>query len=233
MADNRSQFRQIYFKTGVVSRAAGSCYAENAGTKVTVAIYGPRQMPTSEFCALGKLKCDFKTTPFGSATAPSRWTAEEEDRDAKAAREQQLQDAATLIEQALEPSVRLESYPKSIIEVHVLCLQADGGAVPIAITCASLALADAGVELFDLVAACGVAHNDQGPILDPTCTEESTAKSLLMLGVMPSLNETTQLVQRGCAQMDQVQQDVELALDGCAKLHGLMRETLLNSSQSK
>ena len=87
MADNRSQFREICvsypaewcctnspplsadFKTGVVSRAAGSCYAENAGTKVTVAVYGPRQMPTSEFCALGKLKCDFKVMPGASQLA--------------------------------------------------------------------------------------------------------------------------------------------------------------------
>jgi len=227
MADNRSQFREIYFKTGVVSRAAGSCYAENAGTKVTVAVYGPRQMPTSEFCALGKLKCDFKTTPFGAATAPSRWTAEEEDRDARALREQQLQDAAALIEQALAPSIRLENYPKSIIEVHVLCLQADGGAVPIATTCASLALADAGVELFDMVAACGVAHDAQGSILDPSSAEEAAADSSLLLSYMPSLNEMTQLVQRGSARHDEVQQDVELALDGCAKLHGLMREALL------
>merc|ERR1712166_1733815 len=191
MADNRSQSREIYFKTGVVSRAAGSCYAENAGTKVTVAVYGPRQMPTSEFCALGKFKCDFKTTPFGA------------------------------------PSIRLENYPKSIIEVHVLCLQADGGAVPIATTCASLALADAGVELFDMVAACGVAHDAQGSILDPSSAEEAAADSSLLLSYMPSLNEMTQLVQRGSARHDEVQQDVELALDGCAKLHGLMREALL------
>lgn len=48
------------FKTGVVSRAAGSVYAENMGTKVMVAVYGPRPMNTSEFSATGQLKCDFK-----------------------------------------------------------------------------------------------------------------------------------------------------------------------------
>ena len=66
--------------------------------------------------------------------------------------------------------------------------------VPIATTCASLALADAGVELFDMVAACGVAHDAQGSILDPSSAEEAEANSSLLLSYMPSLNEMTQLV---------------------------------------
>eukprot|EP00656_Telonema_subtile_P001084 TRINITY_DN10518_c0_g1_i1.p1 TRINITY_DN10518_c0_g1~~TRINITY_DN10518_c0_g1_i1.p1 ORF type:complete len:245 (-),score=65.89 TRINITY_DN10518_c0_g1_i1:278-1012(-) len=229
-APERTSFRQIYFKTGVVSRAAGSAYAENAGTKVIVAVYGPRQMPTSEFSALGKLKCDFKVAPFGSTTAPNRWTAEEEDRDARSLRELQCQEAASLLEQALEPSIRLELYPKSLIEVHALVLQSDGSALAITTTAASLALADAGVELFDMVAACSVAHDQEGLVLDPTAAEERAADASVLLGYMPSLDETTQMMQQGKCSQEALQQGVELGLDGCSKIHGLMRSTLLKKN---
>jgi len=48
-------------KTGVVSQAAGSAYAESQGTKVMCAVYGPRQISGSEaeFSTVGKLRCDY------------------------------------------------------------------------------------------------------------------------------------------------------------------------------
>jgi len=53
--------------------------------------------------------------------------------------------------EALSVAIRLEKYPKSSIDIFVIVLQDDGGAFAAAINCASLALADAGIEMFDLV----------------------------------------------------------------------------------
>lgn len=39
-----------------------------------------------------------------------------------------------------------------------MVLQADGGELAVATICASMALADAGIELYDLVTACSVAY---------------------------------------------------------------------------
>jgi exosome complex component MTR3 len=61
-----------------------------------------------------------------------------------------------LMVQALEVSLRLETFPKSEIDVFALVLEQGGGMVGAAITAASLALADAGVEMYDLVASCSV-----------------------------------------------------------------------------
>ena len=74
---------------------------------------------------------------------------------------------------SLAVSVRVDKYPKSSIDVYVLVLQNDGGtlksllsfiysltinsslgALSAAISCASLAIADAGIEMVDLVPAC-------------------------------------------------------------------------------
>jgi ribonuclease PH len=54
----------------------------------------------------------------------------------------------------LEPAVLLHTFPKMFVDVYCLAVQADGGELPVALMAASLALADAGIALRDLVPAC-------------------------------------------------------------------------------
>lgn len=60
------------------------------------------------------------------------------------------------VHQALVPSVRLELLPKSTVDVFISVLENDGveSCVAVASIAASTALADAGVEMVGLVAAC-------------------------------------------------------------------------------
>ena len=73
----------------------------------------------------------------------------------------QYQDAedrtlAVGIHQALVPSLRLELFPKSTIDVFLTIIEADGieGCVASGTVAASTALADAGIEMFGLVMSC-------------------------------------------------------------------------------
>lgn len=61
-----------------------------------------------------------------------------------------------LIHQALLPSIRLELFPKSTIDVFVTIIENDGidGCVASGSIAASTALADAGIEMLGLVMAC-------------------------------------------------------------------------------
>lgn len=78
--------------------------------------------------------------------------------------EQDELESSAFMNRALEVSVRIDKYPKSSIDVYALVLQDDGGALSAAITCASLALAHAGIEMHDLVAAChAVRHTRPRP----------------------------------------------------------------------
>ena len=61
-----------------------------------------------------------------------------------------------MIEQTFTGAVLLERYPKSVIDIYVIVLEDDGGAVGAAITATSLALANAGIEMLDLVGCCSV-----------------------------------------------------------------------------
>lgn len=57
---------------------------------------------------------------------------------------------------ALLPAVQLTTFPNSTVDVTCMILESGGSELALAICAASLALADAGIQLFDLVSACGV-----------------------------------------------------------------------------
>jgi exosome complex component MTR3 len=61
-----------------------------------------------------------------------------------------------ILEQALLPALRSELYPRSTIDIFVQVLDCDGlhSALGAAITCASMALVNAGIEMRDIVIGC-------------------------------------------------------------------------------
>lgn len=104
--------------------------------------YGPRHNPKNEFSEKGRVECSFKWAPFACPQRKKPQPDEEEE------------DLSLQLTRALSMCVRLEKYPKSTVDVYCLVLQDDGGAFAAAICAGSLALADAGIECFDLVASC-------------------------------------------------------------------------------
>lgn len=56
----------------------------------------------------------------------------------------------------LEAAVLLHTFPKSNVDVYCIILESGGSDLAVCISAASLALADAGVELTDMVSACSI-----------------------------------------------------------------------------
>jgi len=215
------EFRQIFMKTGVISQASGSAYMEMHNTKVICGVYGPRQSTKGqqEFSDVGKLVCDFKYATFSCNNQRRGFAPDVEERE-----------NSMLMLQALEGAVRLDRFPKSAVEVFVLVIQNDGGALSAAITCASLALADAGIEMYDLVTACTACAIVHKVVLDPSAEEEKSQQAALLLARMPSLNEVTQILMVGEVEQQAVAEGVELCTDGCDKLYAILRDTLVEST---
>lgn len=139
-------------------------------------------------------------------------------------------ECSTLMQQALEVSVMLDKFPKSTVDIYALVLESDGGfsflcisekigELSAAITCASMALADAGIECFDLVSSCSVVNSNKerniltrkgmlskNVILDPTFEEEKQQSGSVTIAFMPSLNEVTQLYQSGEIDLEKTQE---------------------------
>ncbi|GFN97500.1 exosome complex component mtr3-like, partial [Plakobranchus ocellatus] len=104
--------------------------------------YGPREVLRREdFSLKGQLTCDFKFTTF-SCRQRRQYQQDSQEKD-----------LSVLVLEALEPAVCLHKYPKSQINIFITVLQHDGSALSAAITCASVALASAGIEMYDLVVA--------------------------------------------------------------------------------
>ena len=153
---------------------------------------------------------------------------------------------------AVSPAVRLDQYPKSVVDVFVLVLQSDGSVLPAAITAASLALADAGIEMFDLVSSCGVAlvgnerscdGDDIGGssnrrlkdivlLADPSLSEIIQSNGEVTLAVMPNWREVTFWEHTGRVPATISSEAIELARDGCATVYKFMRECLVTGKST-
>ena len=102
-----------------------------------------------------------------------------------------------------------------------------------ATSCASLALADAGLLLFDMVAACSCAVLGQVVVLD-SCNDEllGDVTGRTLVAQMPSLNHVTLLRQSGAVSFDVMTEAMQLALSGCSQLHAEMRSAVLKKAAS-
>jgi len=153
--------RPVFSKVSVIQQARGSAYIEMGQTKVICAVYGPREASRrDEFSFQGQLYCEFKFATFSCAIR-RRHQQDSEEREFSA-----------LIREALESAVILDKYPKSRIEVFVTVLEDDGSALAVSLSSASLALADAGIEMYDLVIGASLRRYGDVMLLDPSSEEE-------------------------------------------------------------
>ncbi|KAL9657301.1 hypothetical protein ABK040_011521 [Willaertia magna] len=216
------KFRDVFMQTGVIKQARGSAYIEfHKSTKVICAVYGPRQISAkNEFSDKGSLQCEYRVATF------SHKRRQDPSKNIAQRREEEKQYGIYLRE-ALESSLLLEKYPKSVIDIYCFVLEDNGSALSAAITCASLALADAGIEMIDLVSACSTSELEGQIVVDPTITEQTYATGGMVCGYMSNVNEVTQLTQVGDMTLQKVNEAMDLCIDGCIKLHQLMQQCLL------
>ena len=137
------ELRSVKMEVGVISNANGSAYIEWGKNKIMAAVYGPREVHPKHLALQDRtvLKCRYHMASFSvqerKSPAPSR-------------REIEL---SKVIRESLEPAIFMEYYPRTMIDVFIEVLQADGGTRCASITAAALALADSGIPMRDLVVA--------------------------------------------------------------------------------
>ncbi|GFV87634.1 exosome complex component RRP43 [Trichonephila clavipes] len=160
------ELKSISLQVGIVPSVTGSAYLECGKTKLICSVNGPRDvLSKSESSVKGQLFCEFKYAMFSSEEKQSYMPTDEEISISKT------------IQEALEPVILLHKFPKSRLDIAIVVLENDGGAVSAAITCAGAALSNAGVEMYDLPVGCSLAHCDSQFLVDPTAEEELYCKS--------------------------------------------------------
>ncbi len=210
------ELRPVKIEVGVLGNADGSAYIEQGKNKILAAVYGPREVHPRHLALPDRalLRCRYHMAPF---------SVEERKSPAPSRREMEL---SKVIREALEPSVFVEYYPRTSVDIFMEVLQADGGTRCASITVASLALADAGIQMRDLVAACASGKVEGHLVLDLDDTEDKKSEADVPLAFLPNLNAITLLQMDGMLSVEEFEQVVNLALKGCKQIYELQKETL-------
>jgi exosome complex component RRP41 len=213
-----NELRPIKMEVGTLRNADGSAYIEFGKNKIVAAVYGPKEVhPKHEVLPdRAILRCRYHMAPF---------SVEERKNPAPSRREIEI---SKVIREALEPAIIVEDYPRTAIEVYVEVLQSDGGSRVAGITASSLALADAGINMRDLVVGCSSGIIDGQVVLDLNDIEDKEGSGDMPVAFMPNLNLITLLQVDGIYTKEQFKQAFELAIEGGKRIYQMQRDALIN-----
>ncbi len=212
-----NELRPVTMKVGVLENADGSAYIEFGKNKIMAAVYGPREVHPKHMSVPDRsvLRCRYHMTPFSTDTrknpAPSRREIE----------------ISKVIREGLEPALILTDYPRTAIEVYLEVLQSDGGSRCASITAASLALADAGINMRDLVVGCAAGKIEGKVVADLDDVEDKEGEGDMPMAMLPNLGQVTLLQLDGKFSRKEFDEAFKLAKDGCMKVYDIQRKALM------
>ena len=210
------ELRPIKLEVGVLKNADGSAYIEWGKNKIMAAVYGPKEVHPKHQVLPDRalLRSRYHMAPF---------SVDERKNPAPSRREIEI---SKVIREALTPAVIVEDYPRTAIEVWVEVLQSDGGSRVAGITAASLALADAGINMRDLVVGCSCGIIDDQVVSDLDDTEDKEGSGDMPVAIMPNLGYVTLLQVDGMYTREQFQKAFELAIEKGKQIYAMQREAL-------
>ncbi len=216
--DGRSaeQAREMEMNAGVIPRSDGSALVKFGSTHAICSVYGPRavfprHMEESE---TGILRCRYNMAPFSVDDRKSPGTDRRSTEISKVTRF------------SLVPSIFLEDFPKSTIDVFIEILQADGSTRVTGINAASIALAEAGVPMKDLVSACSVGKINDTLVVDLSGKEDNNSEADMAVAMMPNKNAITLLQMDGALTKEEIMTLLGYATETCKKINQRQKEAL-------
>jgi exosome complex component RRP41 len=132
-----------------------------------------------------------------------------------------------VMREALEPALMLQDYPRAAIDVFVEVLQSDGGSRCAGITAASVALADAGISMHDLVASCAAGKVDNKIVLDINDEEDKEGQADMPVAYMPRLEQVTLLQLDGRLAPEQFNECLDKAIGGAKMVYEIQKQALM------
>ena len=219
------EHRKVFLKTNVIGQAKGSAYLEQGGTKVMVGVYGPREVShRKDFSMKGQLTAELKFAPFACVERRGHQADAEED------------ELGIILGEALSSTVCLHRYPKSCIEVFVTVLEDDGSVLAAALTASGLALANAGVHMFDLIVGSAVSLGEDNQLrVDPERGEGwgSGVKGELTIGLLPTLDQVVACLAEGRLPQSTLASALASASSTASTLLPLVQQTIAENVKKR
>ncbi|MEE9150566.1 MAG: exosome complex exonuclease Rrp41 [Thermoplasmata archaeon] len=210
------ELRPIKIEANVLKRADGSAYLEWGGNKIFAAVYGPReahprhlQDPTKAI-----VQCRYNMAAFSvmdrKRPGPDRRSLE----------------ISKILSQALDYVIFTEQFPRTSIDVYIEVLQADAGTRCSGLTAASVALADAGIPMRDLIVSCAFGKINGKVVLDLFKDEDFYGEADVPMAIVPRTEEVVLLQMDGHLTTEEFNEGMQMVMTACKYIYGLQREAL-------
>jgi exosome complex component RRP41 len=211
------KMRPIEAKVGVLENADGSAMFKIGDTIAIAGVYGPKELHPKflQNPEKGVLRCKYDMMSF---------SVSERKRMGPSRRSKEL---GMVIGFALEDSIFLENFPKTVIEIHMEIIQANAGTRCACISAASLALADAGIPMKGLVSSIAAGRANGMIVLDIT-KEEEDAEDATDIPIAYSVadDKITLLQLDGDIDKEELKEAVALAVKGCKEIYEIQAKAL-------
>ncbi|MBN2101482.1 MAG: exosome complex exonuclease Rrp41 [Candidatus Aenigmarchaeota archaeon] len=210
------EMREVKMEVGVLRNADGSARVQIGKTIAVASVFGPRELHPKHLQDNEKavLNCIYMMAPFSTTErvrpGPSRRSHE----------------ISLVTKSALEKVVNLKDHPKAVIDVYILIEQANAGTRTAGINAASLALADAGIQMSDLVTSIASGKVDGEYVIDLSGDEEKITGCDLPVAYLPRSKEITLLQMDGDLSKADVKGVLKMCIRGCEKLHKIQVDAL-------
>ena len=156
------EMRKMTAEVGIIPNADGSAKFTFGDTVAIAAVYGPKTLHPQHLQnpETGILRCNYDMLSFSvterKKPGPSR----------------RSQEISKIIEWALNPILDLGEFPNTVVDVHIMIIQANASTRCAGINAAAMALAQAGVPMKDLVSSVSIGKIDKQLVVDVIKEEE-------------------------------------------------------------
>jgi exosome complex component RRP41 len=210
------ELRPLSIEAGVLRRADGSARVEWGDNKVLAAVYGPREVHPRHLQQPNKavVQCRYNMASF---------SVDERKRPGLDRRSQEI---SKVISEAFESVLFVEEYPRTSIDIYIEVLQANAGTRCAGVVAASVALADAGIPMVDLVPAVAVGKIGGQIALDLKKEEDNYGEADLPMALVPRSGRLVLLQMEGHMTHEELKRALDLGVRGCQEIYQKQKEAL-------
>ncbi len=221
--DGRKSFdelRPMEAKAGIIKSADGSGFFKIGKTEAIAAVYGPRTLHPRflQDSSTGILRCHYNMMPFSGCGSRIRPGGNRRSKE-----------ISMVMKNALLPVLDLKAFPNSVVDVFVEYPQTDAGSRCAGITAASIALADAGITMTDLVCSVAVGRVDDKVAADLNYDEEAYEDGPVAdipIAMLPNKKTFTLLQMDGEIPKDMFMDALKMGLKVCDQIKELQVKAL-------
>ncbi|MGA8710499.1 MAG: exosome complex exonuclease Rrp41 [Thermoplasmata archaeon] len=210
------ELRPLKIQVGALHNADGSAFVEWGANKVMAAVYGPREVHPRHLQQNNKavIQCKYNMAAF---------SVDERKRPGLDRRSQEI---SKVIGEAFESVVFAEEYPRTSIDIYIEVLQANAGTRCAGLVAASMALADAGIPMVDLLPAVAVGKIAGKIALDLRKEEDNFGEADLPMALVPQSGRLVLLQMEGHMTEEELSQALDLGVQGCRAIYETMKQAL-------